>query len=52
MHGGGGGDFRGSRPSFEITCSNCGKKDTVPFKPRDENDVLCRECFQAQRQAA
>lgn len=47
MHGGGGD--RGPRPSFEITCSKCGNKDTVPFKPRNENDVLCRDCFRQQR---
>lgn len=45
--GGGGGDFR--RESFEITCANCGKTDTVPFKPRGDRPVLCRDCFNASR---
>lgn len=45
---GGGGDFR--RESFEITCAECGKTDTVPFKPRGDRPVLCRDCFQKQRQ--
>lgn len=44
---GGGGDFR--RESFEITCANCGKTDTVPFKPKGDRPVLCRECFNNQR---
>lgn len=44
----GGGD-RGARQSFEITCSNCGAKDTVPFQPRGDRPVLCRNCFQKQR---
>jgi CxxC-x17-CxxC domain-containing protein len=46
---GGGGD-RGPRESFPITCSNCGAQDTVPFKPRDDKSVLCRNCFQKQRE--
>lgn len=47
------GDDRGrggERQSFEITCANCGKKDTVPFQPRGDRPVLCRDCFKAQRQ--
>lgn len=48
MHGGGGGD-RGPRPSFEITCGKCGKTDTVPFQPRGDKEVLCRDCFRSQR---
>ena len=39
----------GPRQSFEITCSECGKKDTVPFQPRGDKPVLCRECFQKKR---
>ena len=44
-HGGGGGP----RQSFEITCSECGSKDTVPFQPRGDRPVLCRNCFQKKR---
>ena len=39
----------GPRESFEITCANCGKTDTVPFKPRGDRPVLCRDCFRNQR---
>lgn len=51
----GGGDRRsggprGERQSFPITCSQCGKQDTVPFQPRDGRPVLCRDCFATQRQ--
>lgn len=35
----------GPREMFTITCSNCGKQDSVPFKPRGDRPVLCRECF-------
>ncbi|HLD01651.1 MAG TPA: zinc-ribbon domain containing protein [Patescibacteria group bacterium] len=44
-----GGDNR-ERQSFEITCSNCGAKDTVPFQPKADRPVLCRNCFRAQRE--
>ena len=39
----------GPRQSFEITCSECGKKDSVSFKPRGDRPVLCRDCFRKQR---
>jgi len=45
--GGGGGD-RGPRQSFEITCANCGAKDTVPFQPKGNRPVLCKNCFRQQ----
>jgi len=34
-----------NREPTEITCAKCGKKDTVPFKPREGSEVLCKECF-------
>lgn len=48
--GGGGSSFHsGPRQSFPIKCSNCGKDDTVPFQPKGDRPVLCRDCFQKQR---
>lgn len=44
MQGGG-----GFRQDFPITCSNCGKQDTVPFKPTGDKPVLCRDCFKAKK---
>ncbi|MBU3979213.1 zinc-ribbon domain containing protein [Patescibacteria group bacterium] len=35
----------GSRQSFPITCGQCGAQDTVPFQPRGDRPVLCRNCF-------
>lgn len=46
--GGGGGD-RGQRQMYEITCSSCGRKDSVPFQPRGDRPVLCGDCFRKQR---
>ena len=44
------GQDRGPRQSFPITCSNCGKQDTVPFEPKGDRPVLCRDCFRKQRE--
>ena len=44
------GGSGGERQSFEITCSECGKKDTVPFQPRGDRPVYCRDCFRKHRQ--
>ena len=41
----------GERQRFEITCDQCGKTDTVPFKPSTGRPVLCGECFSAGRAA-
>jgi len=43
-------DKMANRVMTTITCSNCGKEDQVPFVPRKGTGVLCRECFQKQRQ--
>jgi len=51
MGGGRGGFSSGPRQMYEITCSNCGKKDSVPFQPRGDRPVLCRDCFRQQRGA-
>lgn len=40
-----GGNGGGSRQSYPITCANCGAQDTVPFQPRGDRPVLCRNCF-------
>ncbi len=44
-----GGDRGGSRQSFPITCAECGAEDTVPFQPRGDKAVLCRNCFRKQK---
>jgi len=43
-------DRGGERQMFEITCSECGKKDTVPFQPKGDRPVYCREHFRNHRQ--
>jgi len=36
---------RGPRQMFDITCAQCGKTDQVPFEPKGDRPVLCRDCF-------
>jgi CxxC-x17-CxxC domain-containing protein len=47
----GGPKGSGDRQRFEITCDQCGKNDSVPFKPSSGRPVLCGECFSANRAA-
>jgi CxxC-x17-CxxC domain-containing protein len=49
--GGGGGSRQstGERQRFDITCDQCGKSDSVPFKPSSGRPVLCSDCFSASR---
>jgi CxxC-x17-CxxC domain-containing protein len=40
---------RSQRVETPITCSECGKEDTVPFVPTEGRPVLCRDCFAKSR---
>lgn len=42
---GGGGGFGGPREMHTTTCSSCGKEAQVPFKPRGDKPVYCRDCY-------
>ena len=46
--GGGGGYDRGPREMHSITCADCGKDATVPFKPRGDRPVYCSDCYSRQ----
>lgn len=35
------------RPATEVVCANCGAPTIVPFVPRDDAPVYCRECHRA-----
>lgn len=48
--GGGGGGYRGGggggyREMFPATCAECGRQTEVPFEPRNDRPVYCRDCF-------
>jgi CxxC-x17-CxxC domain-containing protein len=47
----GGGYSSGPRQMYPAVCSNCGKQTEVPFQPRSDKPVYCRECFQSRREA-
>lgn len=44
VSGGGGGGQR-NREMFQATCSQCGGVAEVPFQPRGDKPVYCRDCF-------
>ena len=46
---GGGGYSNSPRQLYPAICSNCGRETEVPFQPRTDKPVYCRECFQTMR---
>ena len=42
----GGGGQR--REMYQATCSQCGGVAEVPFQPRGDKPVYCRDCFQSK----
>jgi CxxC-x17-CxxC domain-containing protein len=36
---------RQDREMFDVTCSSCGQPAKVPFQPRGDRPVYCRDCF-------
>lgn len=43
-----GGD-RPPREMFDVICASCGKPTQVPFKPRNDRPVYCKDCYDKQR---
>ncbi|MBI3268263.1 MAG: zinc-ribbon domain containing protein [Planctomycetes bacterium] len=41
----GGGMGRSDRPMFTATCASCGGKADVPFEPKQNRPVYCRDCY-------
>ena len=33
------------REMYPATCAQCGKETEVPFQPRDDRPVYCRDCY-------
>jgi CxxC-x17-CxxC domain-containing protein len=44
-----GGYGGGPREMFTATCAECGVETQVPFKPRGDRPVYCRDCYQSKR---
>lgn len=47
-HGRGNGG-ESSRKMYEVKCAQCGKTTQVPFEPKTDRPVYCRDCFSARR---
>ena len=43
--GGNRGGGYGAREMFPAVCADCGQETEVPFQPRGDRPVYCRECF-------
>lgn len=45
------GNYSNSAPRkmFPITCSQCKVESQVPFQPRGDRPVLCRDCYTKSR---
>jgi CxxC-x17-CxxC domain-containing protein len=44
-NGGGFGFNNGPRQMYPATCAQCGKQTEVPFQPRGDKPVYCRDCY-------
>lgn len=44
-----GGGRGGAREMFTATCTQCGGVAEVPFQPRGDKPVYCRDCFATRR---
>ncbi|MBP3656849.1 MAG: zinc-ribbon domain containing protein [Clostridia bacterium] len=39
------GTARPQREEYDAVCAACGKATKVPFKPKNEKPVYCRDCY-------
>jgi CxxC-x17-CxxC domain-containing protein len=39
------GGNTGDRQMFDVICDECGATTQVPFQPRGDRPVYCRDCF-------
>ena len=39
------GGYSSARQMHAVVCGDCGKNTEVPFEPRGDRPVYCRECF-------
>jgi len=40
---------RRPREMHKATCGDCGNECEIPFKPKEDRPVYCKECFQNHR---
>ncbi|MEK6564172.1 MAG: CxxC-x17-CxxC domain-containing protein [Candidatus Omnitrophota bacterium] len=46
---GGPGYGTGPREMHKAVCAECKKECEVPFKPKDERPVYCKDCFSKRK---
>ncbi len=50
QQGSGGNNMnRQDRQMYDVVCDGCGRPTQVPFQPRGDRPVYCRDCFESQR---
>jgi len=42
---GGGGYGSSERQMYQAVCADCGQQTEVPFQPRGDRPVYCRDCY-------
>ena len=47
--GQGDGYDRGPREMHKVICSDCKNECEVPFKPRGDRPVYCKDCFSKRK---
>mgnify|MGYP001557939884 FL=1 len=47
--GSGSGYGTGPREMHKAVCGECKKECEVPFKPRDDRPVYCKDCFSKRK---
>eukprot|EP00727_Mastigamoeba_balamuthi_P010994 m51a1_g6517 hypothetical protein (105) ;mRNA; r:272417-272986 len=40
---------QGPRQMYPATCAQCQQPTQIPFQPRDDRPVYCRDCFRARQ---
>ena len=39
----------GNRTMHKATCADCGNECEVPFQPKEDRPVYCRDCYRKHR---
>ncbi len=40
---------QGPREMHKATCADCGNECEVPFKPKEDRPVYCRDCYRKHK---
>ena len=43
------GGYGQPRQMYTVVCAECGVETSVPFEPREERPVYCKECYTKRR---